>query len=134
VQRNANDHELHRHYITTAEFPASHMVIHHIVRRSPSRQRVEIELRKFERPGDAAVDVVALLKVDVLKKVADPPRGNGVAIRIDFRQLRDRAFDRHQALAKIFVDCGTDRLWDWSIVGLKDDWFTARDLRRLRLR
>jgi len=94
----------------SAEFPASTHGIHHIPRRLPSRQRVEIELRKFERPGDAAVDVVALLKVDVLEEVAtNRPRGNGVAIHLDARQLRDRAFDRHQALAKIFVDCGTER-------------------------
>ena len=86
------------------------MAIHHIPRRFASRQRVEIELRKFERPGDAAVDVVALLKVDVLEEVAaNRPRGNGVAIHLDARQLRDRAFDRYQALAKIFVDCGTER-------------------------
>ena len=86
------------------------MVIHHIARRMLSRQRVEIKLRKFERPGNAAVDVVALLKVDVLEEVAaNRARGNGVAIHIDARQLRDRAFDRHQALAKIFVDCGTER-------------------------
>jgi hypothetical protein len=60
------------------------MVIHHIAYRLPSLQRVEIELRKFERPGDAAVDVVALLKVDVLEEVAaNRPRENGVAIPID---------------------------------------------------
>jgi len=86
------------------------MVIHHIARRLPSRQRIKIKLCKFERPGDAAVDVVALLKADVFEEVAaNRRRGNGVAIHIDARQLRDRAFDRHQSLAKIFVDCGTGR-------------------------
>ena len=35
-------------------------------------------------------------------------RGNGVAIYIDARQMRDRAFDRPQALAKVLVDCGTE--------------------------
>ena len=87
------------------------MVIHHIACRLPGLQRLEIALRKFGRPGDAAVDVVALLKVDVLEEVAaNRARGNGVAIHIDARQLRDRAFDRHQSLAKRF-----------GYGGLKDD-------------
>ena len=34
------------------------------------RKGIDINLRKFERPRDAAVDVVALLKVDVLEEVA----------------------------------------------------------------
>ena len=60
-----------------------------------------------------AVDVVALLKVNVLEEVAaNRPRGNGVAIHIDARQLRVRAFDRHQSLAK--------RRYS-SIVGPNDD-------------
>ncbi len=87
------------------------MVIHHIPRRLPSRQRVEIELRKFERPGDAAVDVVALLKVDVLEEVAanlpremelpyiSMPANCGIAPSTGIRRLR-----RHS-----------------SIVGRKDD-------------
>jgi len=55
-------------------------------------------------------DVVALLKVDVLKEVApNRARGNGVD-NIDARHMRDRAFDRPQALAKYS-----------SIVGLNDD-------------
>jgi hypothetical protein len=36
------------------------MAIHHIPRRFASRQRVEIELRRFERPGDAAVDEICV--------------------------------------------------------------------------
>ena len=87
------------------------MVIHHIARRLPSRQRVEIELRKFERPGDAAVDVVALLKVDVLEEVAanlpagmelpyvSMPANYGIAPSTGIRRLRRYS----------------------SIVGLKDD-------------
>src|ERR1700734_4211109 len=87
------------------------MVIHHIARGLPSRQGVQIELRKFERPGDAAVDVVALLKVGVLEEVAaNRPRGNGVAIHINASQLRDLALDRNQEFAKILVDCGTEGL------------------------
>jgi hypothetical protein len=38
----------------------------------------------------------------------NPSRGDGAPIYIDARHLRDRAFDRRQALAKIFVDGGAE--------------------------
>ena len=54
---------------------------------------------------DASINIVALLKVDVLKKIAtDCSSRNGVAIHIDAGELRDCTFNRHESLAQILVD------------------------------
>ena len=70
--------------------------------------------RKFERPGDAAIDGVALLKVDVLEEVAaNRARRNGVA----YISMPDhcrvapstgiRGLRRYSSIAGL-VDCGTE--------------------------
>jgi hypothetical protein len=49
------------------------------------------------------VDVVTLLKIDVLKKVADHSSG-GNRIPEHLEDVRNRTFHRHQPLAQEFID------------------------------
>jgi len=54
---------------------------------------------------NARINVVTLLKINILKQVAaNGPGRNGIAIHLDARYMRNRAFDRHQAFTQIFVD------------------------------
>src|SRR6266849_71414 len=83
------------------------MSIHGVSRSLALGKRLQVILGQLEGPRDARVNVVALLKIDVLKKIAaHASGGDGVAIQFDPLQLGNRALDRHQSLAKVFVDAG----------------------------
>ena len=61
--------------------------------------------------GDARIDVVTLLEVDVFEQVAaDRAGGDGRAKHLDAGNVRNGTFDGHESLAQVFVD-------GWSGVG-----------------
>src|SRR5438876_3993732 len=54
---------------------------------------------------DTRVDVIALLKVDVLEEIAaHASRGNGIPVHVGSGQMWDRALYRHQPFAEILID------------------------------
>ena len=70
-------------------------------------KRLKIIPGQLESAGNAGVNVVTLLKVDVLKEIAAHGTGrNRVAIHIDPVQMRDRSLHWHQSLAEILVNAG----------------------------
>src|SRR5258708_5441516 len=82
------------------------MIVHRIAQRLAWGEWLEILPGELQGAGDARVDVVALLEVDVFEEVSTDYSGrDGVAVHVDSRQLRNRAFHGHEALAQVFVDC-----------------------------
>ena len=77
-----------------------HMLIHRVSRRLPFGKRLQVQFRPLEGACDAGVNVVPLLEVDVLKKIAPHASGrNGVAIHVDAGQLGNHPLHWHQSLA-----------------------------------
>src|SRR5260370_24910371 len=57
--------------------------------------------------GYTSIDVIALLKIDVLEEITtDTSGGNGIPIHIRPGQVRDRALDPHQSLAEALANTG----------------------------
>src|SRR5262249_10607461 len=62
---------------------------------------------QFLRPLNAGIKIVSLSKIYVLEKIsADGFCGNGIAVHLNAREIRDRTFDGHQPFTQVFVDCG----------------------------
>src|SRR5580658_10338812 len=81
------------------------MIVHRIARQRPYRQRLEILLRSLQGPLNARINVVALLKVYVLKQIAaDRSGGDGTTVHLDALHMRDRALHGHKALTKVFIN------------------------------
>src|SRR5216683_62660 len=81
------------------------MCIHRIPKRVAFENRLQVILGQLECTCDARVDVVTLLKVDVLKEIAaHRPGRNGVAIHIDAGELGNGTLNWHQSLAEILVN------------------------------
>src|SRR5580692_1126049 len=81
------------------------MIVHRIARRRPCRQWLEILLRSLQGPLNARIDVVALLKVYVLKQIAaDRSRGNRTAVHLDTLHMRNRTLNGHKSLAQVFIN------------------------------
>src|SRR5713101_5752826 len=81
------------------------MRIHRVSKGLAFENRLQVLLRQLECTCDARVDVVTLLKVDVLKEVAaHRPGGNGVAVHIDADELGNGALNWHQSLAEVLVN------------------------------
>src|SRR5580658_3065061 len=81
------------------------MIVHRIARQRPYRQRLEILLRSLQGPLNARIDVVALLKVYVLKQIAaDRSRWNRTAVHLDALHMRDRTLHGHKSLAQVFIN------------------------------
>jgi len=61
----------------------------------------------MEGARDSGIDVIALLKVDVLEEIAAHAScGNGITVYVGPGQMWDRALYRHQSLAEILVNPG----------------------------
>ena len=59
----------------------------------------------MEGARDTGVNVIALLKVDVLEEIAAHAScGNGITVYVGSGKMRDRALYRHQSLAEILVN------------------------------
>jgi hypothetical protein len=83
------------------------MLIHRVSRSLAFGKRLQVLLRSLEGVCDASVNVVTLLKVDVLKKIAPYASGrNGIAIHIDAGQLGNHTLHRHQSFAKVLANAG----------------------------
>src|SRR5580704_19615431 len=81
------------------------MIVHRIARQSTCRQGLEILLRSLQGPLNARINVVALLKVYVLKQIAaDSSRGNGTTVHLDALHMRNRTLHGHKALAEVFIN------------------------------
>jgi hypothetical protein len=66
---------------------------------------LQVLLGQLECTCDARVDVVTLLKIDVLKEIAaHRPGWNGVAIHIDTGELGNGTLNWHQSLAEVLVN------------------------------
>src|SRR5258708_3288691 len=84
-----------------------HMRVHCVSRSLAFGKRLEKILGLLKSACDASVNVVTLLKIDVLKKIAAYCAGrNGVAIHVDPVQVRDRTLHWHQSLAEVIVNAG----------------------------
>jgi hypothetical protein len=71
------------------------------------RKRFQISGRQFESSGDASVNVVSLLEIDVLEQIAsDTSSWNRIAVHVDPSQSGNRAFHWHESLAEVFVNAG----------------------------
>ena len=77
------------------------MVVNRVADRNACRKRFEKLFCQAFRPLEAGLNVVTLLKIDVLKKIA-PDRScrNRVPKHFDSGKVRNRTFNRHQALAQ----------------------------------
>src|SRR5216684_4826671 len=81
------------------------MCIHRIPKRVAFGNRLQVILGQLECTCDTGVDVVTLLKVDVLKEIAaHRPGRNGVAIHLDAGELRNGTLNWHQSLAEVLVN------------------------------
>jgi len=61
----------------------------------------------MEGARDTGIDVIALLKVDVLEEIAPHAScGNGIAVYVGPGQMGDGALYGHQSLAEILVNPG----------------------------
>src|SRR5713101_3343109 len=81
------------------------MRIHRVSKRVAFENRLQVILGQLECTCDARVDVVTLLKVDVLKEIAaHRPGRNGVAIHLDAGELRNGTLNWHQSLAEVLVN------------------------------
>src|SRR5713101_8544401 len=81
------------------------MRIHRVSKGLAFENRLQVLLRQLECTCDARVDVVTLLKVDVLKEIAaHRPGRNGVAIHIDAGELGNGTLNWHQSLAEVLVN------------------------------
>ena len=82
-----------------------YVLVHHVPRSVTVGERLKTFLRYLQCPGDPATNAVSLLKVDVLEQIpTHAARGNGVPVHIGSAQLRDRALNWHQPLAKVLVN------------------------------
>src|SRR5260370_41184734 len=83
------------------------MLIHRVSRSPFFGKRLKVLLRPLEGACDASVNVVTLLKVDVLKKIAPHASGgNGIAKHLEAGQLGNHTPHGHQFLAKVLVNAG----------------------------
>ena len=81
------------------------MRIHRVSKGLAFENRLQVLLGQLERTCDARVDVVTLLKVDVLKEIAaHRPGGNGVAIHIDAVESGNGTLNWHQSLAEVLIN------------------------------
>jgi hypothetical protein len=71
----------------------------------PFWEWLQILLRQQLSTVNARLDVVPLLKIDVFEDIApDDISGNGIAVHIDARQLRNYTLDGFQSPAEILFD------------------------------
>src|SRR6266436_561445 len=81
------------------------MRIHRVPKGLALENRLQVLLGQLECAFDARVDVVTLLKVDVLKEIAaHRPGRNGVAVHIDAGELGNGTLYWHQSLAEVLVN------------------------------
>ena len=81
------------------------VIVDGIAHERAGRQRFEEFLRQALSTMDAGVDVVTLLEIDVLEKIAaDRSHRDRIAEHLDAGKVRDYPFCRHQAIAQVFVD------------------------------
>src|ERR1700685_2216954 len=81
------------------------MRIHRVSGGLAVNNRLQVLLGQLECTCDAPVDVVALLKVDVLEEIAAHRTDrNGVAIHIDAGYLGNGTLNWHQSLAEVLVN------------------------------
>src|ERR1700730_8851443 len=81
------------------------MRIHRVSKGLAFENRLQVLLGQLEGTCDARVDVVTLLKVNVLKEIAaNRPGRNGVAIHIDASELGNGTLNWHQSLAEVLVN------------------------------
>src|ERR1019366_7322488 len=84
-----------------------HMIIHRLSRSLAFGKRLQILRGQLESACDARVNVVTLLKIDVLKEIAaHTSSGDGVAVHVYPSQLGNRTLHGHQSLAEVLVDAG----------------------------
>src|ERR1035437_5305309 len=84
-----------------------HMIIHRLSRSLAFGKRLQILRGQLESACDARVNVVTLLKIDVLKEIAaHTSSGDGVAVHVYPGQLGNRTLHGHQSLAAVLVDAG----------------------------
>src|ERR1700722_16097146 len=70
-------------------------------------QLVEVVLGQLESASYAGVNVVTLLKIDVLKKIATDIAGwDGAAEHVDSGETGNRTLNGHEPTAKVLVDAG----------------------------
>src|SRR5262249_17388079 len=95
----------HLRFKARLRFEPLHMIVDGIAWWRARCERLKIVFGQLESTLNARIDVVTLLKVDVLEEIAaNGSRGNGIAVHLNSLDVRNRSFDRHQALAEIFVD------------------------------
>src|SRR5690242_6978816 len=83
------------------------MIVNQVWWNVATRQRLQILCRQADSARDSSVDVIALLKIDVLKEIAAYTScGNRITIHVGPGQMRNRALNRHQSLAQVFVNAG----------------------------
>src|SRR5450759_3427960 len=84
-----------------------HMIIHRLSRSLAFGKRLQILRGQLESACDARVNVVTLLKIDVLKEIAaHTSSGDGVTVHVYPGQLGNRTLHGHQSLAEVLVDAG----------------------------
>ena len=82
-----------------------HMIIHRLSRSLAFGKRPQILRGQLESACDARVNVVTLLKIDVLKEIAaHTSSGDGVAVHVYPGQLGNRTLHGHQSLAEVLVN------------------------------
>jgi hypothetical protein len=80
------------------------MVINYVSRDLTELKRLQILCGQAHSARNAGVDVIALLKIDVLKEIAAYASGGyRIPIHVGSGKLRDRALYRHQSLAQVLV-------------------------------
>src|ERR1700694_5430391 len=83
------------------------MVIHRISQSLAFGKRLQILHGQLDSACDARLNVVTLLKIDVLKEIAaDTSSGDGVAVHVYPSQLGNLTFHGHQSLAEVLVNAG----------------------------
>src|SRR4051794_25302716 len=81
------------------------MVVNYISRNLPKLKRLQILCGQAHSARNAGVDVIALLKINVLKEIAAYASSrNRIPIHVGPGKLRDRPLYRHQSLAQVLVD------------------------------
>ena len=81
------------------------MGVYGISRCPPFGKRCDVIFGELQGACNSRINVVALLKIDVLKEIATHrPSRNRVAVHVDPGQLRNCTLYRHQPLAQVLVN------------------------------